>query len=71
MPNEPESQGYRYKTTIDQCDVQDREALAMYRDKRYEWLSWYELRLGEPNKVQAQLFNMIYLDVVLSIAKTK
>jgi hypothetical protein len=40
----------------------------MYRDKRYLWLSWYELRLGDPYKVQAQLFNMIYLDLVLSFA---
>jgi hypothetical protein len=64
MANEPESLEYRFKTTIDQCDVQDREALVMYREKRYEWLSWYELRQGEPNTVQAQLFNMIYLDLV-------
>src|SRR5579872_1625044 len=64
IANEPESPEYRYKVNIDQCDVQDREALAIYRDKRYEWLSWYELRQGEPNTVQAQLFNMIYLDLV-------
>jgi hypothetical protein len=64
MTNEPESLEYRYKSTIDQCDVEDREALALYRDKRYEWLSWYELREGEPNTVQAQIFNMIYLDLV-------
>src|ERR1051326_7047322 len=64
MADEPESPEFRYKTTIDQCDVVDQEALALYRDKRYEWLSWYELRQGEPNTVQAQLFNMIYLDLV-------
>jgi hypothetical protein len=64
MTNEPESPEYRYKTTIEQCDVEDREALAVYRDKRYEWLSWYELRQGEPNTVQAQIFNMVYLDLV-------
>jgi hypothetical protein len=64
MTNEPESPEYRYKTTIDQCDVEDIEALALYRGKRYEWLSWYELRQGEPNTVQAQIFNMMYLDLV-------
>lgn len=64
MKNEPESEEYRYKSTIEQCDVEDREALELYREKRYEWLSWYELRQGEPNTVQAQLFNMMYLDLV-------
>jgi hypothetical protein len=64
MTNEPENPEYRYKTSIDKCDVHDQEALTIYREKRYEWLSWYELWPGEPNTVQAQLFNMIYLDLV-------
>jgi hypothetical protein len=64
MTNEPESPEYRYKVTIDQCDVEDRGALALYRGKRYEWLSWYELRQGEPNTIQSQIFWMMYLDLV-------
>jgi hypothetical protein len=64
MTNEPEGHEYRYKTTIDRCDCEDREGLELYREKRYEWLSWYELRQGEPNTVQAQIFNMMYLDLV-------
>ena len=64
MTKEPESPEYRYKTALEQCDVEDREVLALYRGKRYEWLSWYELRQDEPNTVQAQIFNMLYLDLV-------
>jgi hypothetical protein len=41
----------------------DREALALYRIKRYEWLSWYELRKGDPNTIQQQLFSMMFLDL--------
>lgn len=63
MPSEPESPEFRYKTPIDQCDVVDRKKLEAYRDKRYEWLSWYELRKGEPNTVQQQLFTMMFLDM--------
>src|SRR4051794_36993725 len=63
MSNEPENPEYRYKVTIDQCDVVDRQALALYRDKRYEWLSWYELRKGDPNTIQRQIFEMIFLDL--------
>jgi hypothetical protein len=48
MHCEPESPEYRYKTPVDQCDVIDRKTLEQYREKRYEWLSWYELRKGEP-----------------------
>jgi hypothetical protein len=60
--SEPESPEFRYKTPIDQCDVVDGEALERYRAKRYEWLSWYELRKGEPNTIQQQLFSMMFLD---------
>src|SRR5215472_1028595 len=63
MASEPESPEYRYQTAIDQCDVVDRHALALYRDKRYEWLSWYELRKGDPNTIQQQLFSMMFLDL--------
>ena len=63
MPNEPESPEFRYKTPVDQCDVVDRKKLQQYRDKRYEWLSWYELRKGEPNTIQQQLFSMMFLDM--------
>jgi hypothetical protein len=63
MPGEPESLEFRYKTPVDQCDVLDRKRLSEYRDKRYEWLSWYELRKGEPNTIQQQLFSMMFLDL--------
>jgi hypothetical protein len=63
MTDEPESPEYRYKTTIDQCDVVDRGALVLYRVKRYQWLSWYELRKGDPNTIQQQLFSMMFLDL--------
>ncbi|MGA7925661.1 MAG: hypothetical protein WCA20_06660 [Candidatus Sulfotelmatobacter sp.] len=74
MTDEPESPEYRYKTTIDQCDVVDREALVLYRVKRYEWLSWYELRKGDPNTIQQQLFSMMFLDLAyrtLAFARQK
>jgi hypothetical protein len=64
MTNEPEGPEYRYRVAIDQCDVKDCGALALYRDKRYEWLSWYELRQGEPNTIQSQILGMMYLDLV-------
>src|SRR4051794_22579243 len=67
MPNEPESPEYRYKTAADQCDVLDRKKLEWYRVKRYEWLSWYELRKGDPNTIQQQLFSMMFLDVAYRI----
>lgn len=67
MPNEPESPEFRYKTPIDQCDVVDRKRLEEYREKRYEWLSWYELRKGEPNTIQQQIFSMMFLDMAYRI----
>jgi hypothetical protein len=63
MTSEPESPEYRYKSPVEQCDVIDRKALEQYREKRYEWLSWYELRKGEPNTIQQQLFSMMFLDL--------
>ena len=65
MIAEPEGPEYRYKTTICKCQVLDenKEALALYRAKRYEWLSWYELRNDEPNTIQRQLFSMMFLDL--------
>lgn len=63
MPTEPESPEFRYKAVLDQCDVIDRERLEQYRKKRYEWLSWYELRNGEPNTIQQQIFSMMFLDM--------
>jgi hypothetical protein len=54
---------YRYKTSVEQCDVIHRKTLEQYREKRYEWLSWYELREGEPNTVQQQLISMMFLDL--------
>ncbi len=67
MPNEPESPEFRYMTPIDQCDVVDRKRLEEYRKKRYKWLSWYELRKGEPNTIQQQVFSMMFLDMAYRI----
>lgn len=67
MPGEPESLEFRYKTPVDQCDVGDRKRLNEYRDKRYEWLSWYEVRKGEPNTIQQQLFSMMFLDLAYRV----
>jgi hypothetical protein len=67
MPDEPESPELRYKTPIEQCDVADRKKLERYREKRYEWLSWYELRKDEPNTIQQQLFSMMFLDLAYRI----
>lgn len=67
MPNEPESPEFRYKTPIDQCDVVEHKKLEEYREKRYEWLSWYELRKGEPNTIQQQIFSMMFLDMAYRI----
>jgi hypothetical protein len=67
MSNEPESPEYRNKTPADQCDVLDRKRLDRYRVKRYEWLSWYELRKGDPNTIQQQLFSMMFLDLAYRI----
>jgi hypothetical protein len=66
-PNEPESPELRYKAHIDQCDVVDRKRLERYREKRYEWLSWYELRKGEPNTIQQQIFSMMFLDMAYRV----
>jgi len=67
MPSEPESPEFRYKTAIDQCDVGNRKKLEAYREKRYEWLTWYELRKGEPNTIQQQLLSMMFLDLAYRI----
>jgi hypothetical protein len=67
LPNEPESPEFRYMTPIDQCDVVDRKRLEEYRKKRYKWLSWYELRKGEPNTIQQQVFSMMFLDMAYRI----
>lgn len=68
MLDEPESLEFRYKTAVDQCDVLDRKRLKEYRDERYEWLSWYELRIGEPNTIQQQLFSMMFLDLAYRVS---
>jgi hypothetical protein len=62
LPIEPESLEFRYK-----CDVVDHKRLEEYREKRYEWLSWYELRKGEPNTIQQQIFSMMFLDMAYRI----
>jgi hypothetical protein len=49
---------FRYE--IDQCDVEDREALAAYRAKRAEWLHWLE---GDAhNSISRQLYGMMWGD---------
>ncbi len=63
----PPSQKTRYHSRIEDCDVIDRTSLAEYRDKRDEWLTWYELDKDEPNSIQQQLFSMHFLDITYRI----
>ena len=45
-----------YTTPIEQCDVQDKAALATYRDKRAEWLDW--LNGDDDHSISHQLLGM-------------
>jgi hypothetical protein len=53
----------RYKSSIEECDVHDRNALIRYRAKRDLWLGWYEHNTTEPHSIQQQLFSMIFIDL--------
>lgn len=48
---------------IEACDVLRPEELAKYREKRTEWLGWYNFRKDEPNNVEGQIIRMIFLDM--------
>jgi hypothetical protein len=67
MATTPISPTARYTFTAEESDVQNRGALVEYRAKREEWLRWYELQRDEPNSIQQQIFNMIFLDLAYRI----
>jgi hypothetical protein len=49
-----------FKYAVDECDVEDREALVAYRNKRREWLEWLQ---GDPrNSINRQLYGMMWDD---------
>jgi hypothetical protein len=60
---------HRFKSRIEDCEVVDKVALAEYRQKRDEWLRWYELNEGEPNSIQQQLFSMYFHDMAFRILR--
>lgn len=63
MTTEPTGQGSRYTSSVQDCDVKDRDKLVAYRAKRDQWLQWYELAKDEPNSIQQQIFSMIFIDL--------
>lgn len=63
----PRITGSRYKFQLEDCQVQDRNALLEYREKRDRWLGWYEYRKEEPNSIQQQFFSMIFIDLTYRI----
>jgi hypothetical protein len=67
MATTPISSTAGYTFAVEECDVEDRDALVRYRVKRGEWLGWYELQRDEPNNIQQQIFNMLFLDMAYRI----
>jgi hypothetical protein len=59
--------GPNYAIAVDKCDVLDCSALVKYREKRDEWLRFYELKPEEPNSIQHQIFGMLFLDMTYRI----
>lgn len=53
----------RYKTRLEECEVNNRDALIKYREKRDLWLRWYEHSGTEPHSIQEQFFSMIFVDL--------
>jgi hypothetical protein len=60
---EPENPFYRYKSKVEECQVKNCPALRKYRNKRYEWFSWYLHRTNEPNSIERQIASMTFSDV--------
>jgi hypothetical protein len=50
-----------YKYTLEQCDVEDKTALATFRDKRRVWLSW--LNTDEHHAIWQVISSMVWHDV--------
>lgn len=59
----PNTKVPRYRARVEDCEVDDRDALLKYRVKRDLWLGWYEHSAAEPNSIQQQLFSMIFIDL--------
>jgi len=54
-----------YAYALDQCDVQDRDALAEYRKKRQEWLFW--LKHDEHHNIWLQISSMVWSDMAFRV----
>src|SRR5260370_14526885 len=67
MTTVPQKTKSRYTSTVEECDVIGRPAVVEYRNKRDQWLRWYELQNDEPNSIQQQIFSMIFLDMAYRI----
>src|ERR1700738_625042 len=50
-----------YKCTPEQCDVEDKTALATFRDNRGVWLSW--LNTDEHHAIWQVISSMVWHDV--------
>ncbi len=54
-----------YKFTLDQCDVNNKQALGEYRTKRTEWLHW--LDGDEHHAIWSQIMAMIWNDMTFAL----
>ncbi|WP_135076694.1 hypothetical protein [Terasakiella sp. SH-1] len=54
-----------YNSTVEECDVEGKEALTQYRQKREEWQSW--LHGDDEHSVMNQIYNMMWSDTVYRI----
>src|SRR5271163_1931904 len=53
----------RFQIPIDECDVDNKEKLAQYRQHWLKWMSWYEHRPDEPHSIESQIHQMIFNDL--------
>ena len=51
----------KYQYTLDQCDVQDKEKLKRFREKRTQWLDW--LDNDEHHAILSAISSMVWNDV--------
>jgi len=51
------------QTPIDQCDVQDKNALRRYRELRKKWLAWLQADSNHP--IWSQLFKIVVNDLAV------
>src|SRR5712671_453580 len=50
-----------YEFAVEICDVEDKDALARYREKRTLWLDW--LSSDEHHAIGSQISSMVWNDV--------